>query len=550
MHRISHLLFAFIVIQVLTVGPLLAVPLTLSHQGRLLNADGTPAGGAYDVSYRLYDAESGGNILWQETQLTEVDSGYFSVVLGKSTPLDFSSFDHRPDSIWLEIQVGGDSPISPRTQLTAAPLAAIATALEGDIETDPGLVRLDASKSVPGKIVFIDSTGDTTVQIDGKGGDGGPADTSVVIKRGIVYFVRPNGVVYASYAAGEMMIADSTGDTTFYVDGNGDGGPADTQVIIKRGRINWKQIGGPYRASMGAGNLMLADSTGDTTVTVDGNRGVARGGGVLQVETKYTDGLGQNLEDQSHVEGGLLQILRRLDDGAGNFEPHGGVVATPTGISFVDTTGDTTMQLRCKKGDEVKLVGFGTFTKPDKTNSDTAFVIDSSGTARFAGEMTVGTLERLATLTVDGDICATGTIGACSDARYKTRVTPIAGALDKVLAMRGVNYEWRQSEFANMKFESGNQVGVIAQEIMEIAPEVVTQNNNGYYSVDYGKLTPLLIEAIRSQQSMIQNQNTELESMKQELAELKQVVHQLAASKDKSGNSNYAASAETQSIDH
>lgn len=548
MHRISHLLFAFIAIQVLTVGLLHAVPLTLSHQGRLLNADGTPAGGVYDVSYRLYDAESGGNILWQETQLTEVDSGYFSVVLGKSTPLDFSSFDHRPDSIWLEIQVGGDSPISPRTQLTAAPLAAIATALEGDIETDPGLVRLDASKSVPGKIVFIDSTGDTTVQIDGKGDDNGPADTMVVIRRGIIYFVSPNGLVYGSYSAGEMMIADSTGDTTFYVDGNGDGGPADTQVIIKRGRVNWEQLDGPLRTSIGASEIMLADSTGDTTVTVDGNRGVARGGGVLQVETKYTDGLGQNLEDQSIVEGGLLQALRRLDDGAGNFEPHGGIVATPTGISFVDTTGDTTMQLRCKKGDEVKLVGFGIFSGVG--DPDTNFVIDTTGNARFEGNLTAGTLEQLATLTVDGDICATGTIGACSDARYKTDVTPIGAALDKVLEMRGVNYKWKQDDFPDMDFGSGNQVGVVAQEVMKIAPEVVTQNNNGYYSVDYGKLTPLLIEAIKTQQSMIRNQNSELESMKQELAELKQVVYQLAASKDKSGNSNYAASAETQSIDH
>jgi hypothetical protein len=78
---------------------------------------------------------------------------------------------------------------------------------------------------------------------------------------------------------------------------------------------------------------------------------------------------------------------------------------------------------------------------------------------------------------------------ATSDERLKTNVTTIEDSVGKVLQLRGVNYRSLQDNKIN--------IGVIAQEIQEIIPEVVQENSDGYLSVSYGNITGLLIEAIK-----------------------------------------------------
>ena len=86
----------------------------------------------------------------------------------------------------------------------------------------------------------------------------------------------------------------------------------------------------------------------------------------------------------------------------------------------------------------------------------------------------------------NGAFTATGDITAFSDARLKDNVQTIDGALDKVSAMRGVTYH-----------KDGKQgTGVIAQEMQEVMPEVVMQNDE-YLSVAYGNLVGVLIEAVK-----------------------------------------------------
>jgi hypothetical protein len=86
-----------------------------------------------------------------------------------------------------------------------------------------------------------------------------------------------------------------------------------------------------------------------------------------------------------------------------------------------------------------------------------------------------------------GNFTAAGNVTAYSDARLKTDVKTIQGALDKVSEMRGVSF---------VK-DGKDQVGVIAQEIVNVVPEVVQLNQDGYYSVAYGNLVGVLIEAIK-----------------------------------------------------
>ena len=107
-----------------------------------------------------------------------------------------------------------------------------------------------------------------------------------------------------------------------------------------------------------------------------------------------------------------------------------------------------------------------------------------------------------------GNVTATGDITAFSDARVKENVKTIDNALDKVLALRGVSYTRIDSD--NKK----SKIGVIAQETLPIVPEVVNQDMDGMYSVAYGNLGGLFIEAFKEQQSKIDAQDKVIEELK------------------------------------
>jgi hypothetical protein len=106
-----------------------------------------------------------------------------------------------------------------------------------------------------------------------------------------------------------------------------------------------------------------------------------------------------------------------------------------------------------------------------------------------------------------GNAIATGDVTAYSDRRVKENIHTIDNALDKVNNLRGVYYTRIDSE------DKQRKVGVIAQEILEVLPEVVGQDTDGMYNVAYGNITAVLIEAIKEQQTQID--------------ELKQLVKQL-----------------------
>ncbi len=78
--------------------------------------------------------------------------------------------------------------------------------------------------------------------------------------------------------------------------------------------------------------------------------------------------------------------------------------------------------------------------------------------------------------------------------------------------LRGVRFEWRQDDFPEKKFESGAQIGLIAQEVENVLPEVVSTDEDGFKSVAYQNITAVLIEALKEQQAQIEALRTEVES--------------------------------------
>ncbi len=105
-----------------------------------------------------------------------------------------------------------------------------------------------------------------------------------------------------------------------------------------------------------------------------------------------------------------------------------------------------------------------------------------------------------------------------SDERLKKNISPIAGALEKIKAMRGVTYNWRKDVEANNGLPETMQYGVIAQELEKIVPELVNTDKAGWKSVEYSHLTPLLIEALKEQQTTIDKQQEMLNKQQQMLS--------------------------------
>jgi hypothetical protein len=92
-------------------------------------------------------------------------------------------------------------------------------------------------------------------------------------------------------------------------------------------------------------------------------------------------------------------------------------------------------------------------------------------------------------LHVEGNVYATQDISAFSDARFKENVEPIGCALEKVCSIGGYTY--------NKIGDPRRNAGVLAQEVMEVLPEVVHGSEDTTYSVAYGNMVGLLIEAIK-----------------------------------------------------
>ena len=122
------------------------------------------------------------------------------------------------------------------------------------------------------------------------------------------------------------------------------------------------------------------------------------------------------------------------------------------------------------------------------------------------------------TLNASGDVNANGTVRAngvalSSDARYKTHIATLNNSLDDVLNLRGVTYDFDREKWPAKHFPEGRQIGFIAQELEKVFPELVQTDANGYKSVMYQNLTPVLVEAIK----MLKHDNDDLRAQVKEL---------------------------------
>ena len=132
------------------------------------------------------------------------------------------------------------------------------------------------------------------------------------------------------------------------------------------------------------------------------------------------------------------------------------------------------------------------------TNIEAATSSYHSGSTNNYQFNSIGVGSTTAASGVNGEIRAQGDITAyySSDERLKENIQPIVDALSKVESISGNTYDWKEG-FESIHSHTGHDIGVIAQEIEKVLPEVVIDRETGYKAVQYEKIVPLLIEAIK-----------------------------------------------------
>ena len=270
----------------------------------------------------------------------------------------------------------------------------------------------------------------------------------------------------------------------------------DAGIVIERGSANNAFIGFDESADkfiVGTGTFTGA-STGDLTITtgtlvanVEGlHTGTIRRSSSHPTFTLPTaDGTnGQFLKTDGSGELSFASALSSITLGTDTSGNYASAVTAGTGVSVSGSAGEGT-SFAVSIGQAVA------------TSSDVQF--DSFGVGTAASGTT-------------GEIRATNNITAfySSDKRLKENIVNIPNALDKVMNINGVEFDWSpeyiethggEDELFNRK----HQVGVIAQEVEKVLPEVVADRPDGYKAVRYEQLTALLIEAVKDLKQELDN---------------------------------------------
>jgi|TARA_B100001094_G_scaffold277052_1_gene285625 hypothetical protein len=180
----------------------------------------------------------------------------------------------------------------------------------------------------------------------------------------------------------------------------------------------------------------------------------------------------------------------------------GSITSTHVTNLYDALTGDTTYDnINLKKFNSLGINDDATSTKINITNTGLGIGVSPS-----------------TELHVSGNIFATGNITAyySSDIRLKDNVRPIEDSLFKLSKLRGVEFDWNEKAH-ELDIQKGHDVGLIAQEVEEVLPEVVVTRDDGFKAVRYDRVVSLLVQGINDQQKQIKDLKSDIIELKKRL---------------------------------
>ena len=222
-------------------------------------------------------------------------------------------------------------------------------------------------------------------------------------------------------------------------------------------------------------------------------------------------------------------------------------IGTTTPSSKLDVVGNVTLPNSVISGNNTGA-GYGVYGENSSSSNYTGRygvygIHSSSGNYGHLGSLNYGVYAYCCTYYAgyfSGDVHVTGTFTNPSDERFKENVQPFSNALAKIKLMDVHTFNFIQmGEEKQLVLPEGEQIGLIAQELEEILPDLVSENvhaydkNEGiegaerdmerieYKGINYIGLIPVLIEGMKEQQEQIEQQQQQIEVLKQQIAELK-----------------------------
>lgn len=557
-------------------------PTIIGYQGRILDASGVPQTGPLNLGFAIYDAPSAGHLIWCESQSVTLADGYYSVDLGEGGSCSTSgsaaslAAAFASPSRFLEISVAG-SPLSPRQRIPSVPFAYVADSLSDGgasfiwnqtASSQPAGFRISGSSYITGPAPFT-GTG-TVATVSGSAtvtGIGTAFDREVTV--GDLITIK----VPASQSQHVVKIDDATHLT---VDGNWTGTTNNLNFQIQKvvSQLNSYSSSAstpPAFVVNQAGNVGVGTSNPRGKLEVAGagatlligrsgpmwenwwefgvddgktGTGIDFHGGATDPYTDYTARLYRLAGDKADFRvvnrGGSIQMQTNDSDRLTVAEGGNVGIGTTNPVQLLHVAGRAYFE-SAGVGINTDWSGYPSITVyhhrldgADNATTYPEFRIHGSPDT-FMGsnsaDWSVG-------LRVDGGVLSS------SDRRRKTNIEIVPNALQKILALRGTRFNTitpagEIETNRNSMASDSRRLGFIAQEVAEVVPEAVNYypeedkpNHVGFanaYSVDYGALTALLVEAAKSLASQHQELQQKADRCSQKGDLLTSHVHDLTS---------------------
>jgi hypothetical protein len=370
------------------------------------------------------------------------------------------------------------------------------------------------------------------------------APTGSGVSQGSLY-VNPS-----SASAGQTLLGLAVGGTQeFLVDSSGNvttagniSLPATTSFTV--GVLNLGP-GHPFLHSFGTSNTFVGNGAGNFQMTGSGD--TAAGIAALQSNTTGTN--------DTAIGGRAIfaNTTGNYDVATGNYALQSNTTGSVnTGVGF--SSGDTTVAANANTtgSNNTFLGGYaGPGTSTQLTNAtaiganavvsaSNSLVLGSiSGANGATSSVNVGIgiaapnypLDVVGTIHTSTCFIANSTTigGTCSsDLRLKKEIQAFPEVLDKLVQLQPVSFHWR-NELPDYEFGSAQAMGLIAQDVEQVFPEMVSTDARGYKQVNYSELPYLMLQSIRELKASKDQKDKEVEELKRQVEELRSLVTQITA---------------------
>ena len=515
----------------------------ISVQGVLRDPLGTTVeDGYYSINFKLYDVETGGVALWEETQgSVEIQHGVFSVELGTVSSMTDLTFI---ENYWIGISVESGTEMTPRTKLTTSPYSkavfgienvfpsygsvgvgttspdALLEIIENESNSTDDLLHMQNSASATQ--LRVEDDGTMTIPNGGTLGVGTSAPTAAVH-------------VEASSAGQDMLlIKDSGGVDQVKIDSNGDMTITSDLVVGSSGSINFPDgsslvsadFGGAASSVTSPSNAEIgADNTGSGAGAVNFNiNGVTKASILNNGNAEF--GADASVAGNTDI-GGALNVTGNAVLGGRDIAADGskldGIAAGATNVTNNNQISNGAGYYTNSNYADVKTLTYMNQSSGHEFQVGTPIYLDNNPDNGAASQLRYEYGNDPVMYLLGGN----GGQGWSnqSDRRLKQDITNYAPALQKILALRPVTYRWKKYP------DEDPFPGFIAQEVQEQFPEFVTQLADEMLGVNYSRLIMPVIKAIQEQQVIIDNQEAEIQSLKTDIQSLAQKIEALERSR-------------------